>query len=55
MAEQTVAQTAAPAVETAQETKKAVAQKLIEAQHKFGRGKVYVKGVAAEDNVGRGC
>ena len=55
MAEQTVAQTAAPAVETAQETKKAVAQKLIVAQHKFGRWYVYFKGVAPKDNVGCGC
>ena len=55
MAEQTVAQTAAPAVETAQETKKTVAQKLIVAQHKFGRWYVYFQGVAPKDNVGCGC
>ena len=51
-AEQTVAQTANPVAET---TTQASAQKLIVAQHKFGRWYVYFKGVAPKDNVGCGC
>ena len=50
-AEKKVAQTAAPAVETAP----AITPKLIVAQRKFNSWYVYFKGVAPKDNVGCGC
>lgn len=52
-AEKKVAQTAAPAVETAAAT--TTTPKLIVAQRKFNRWYVYFKGVAPKDNVGCGC
>lgn len=52
-AEKKVAQTAAPAVETAPAT--TTTPKLIVAQRKFNRWYVYFKGVAPKDNVGCGC
>lgn len=51
-AEKKVAQTAAPAVETAPATS---TPRLIVAQRKFNRWYVYFKGVAPKDNVGCGC
>ncbi len=50
-AENKVAKTAAPAVETTPAT----TPKLIVAQRKFNRWYVYFKGVAPKDNVGCGC
>ena len=50
-AENIVAQTVAPAVETTP----ASTPKLIVAQRKFDRWYVYFKGVAPKDNVGCGC
>lgn len=50
-AEKKVAQTVAPAVETAP----AITPRLIVAQRKFNRWYVYFKGVAPKDNVGCGC
>ncbi len=51
-AENKVAKTAAPAVET---TPAPITPKLIVAQCKFDRWYVYFKGVAPKDNVGCGC
>ena len=51
-AENKVAKTAAPAVET---TPAPITPKLIVAQRKFDRWYVYFKGVAPKENVGCGC